>query len=119
MTVADTEDDWIVRLLVPDTDMGHLLAAVAESKEALQISFVLASDPTTTHLGSIKHLGDVSQVDPLRRTNAVLVEVEFDPKSVPQLRAGASVVSKIHCGTRSLGYVWLREFLEEWDRHFF
>jgi len=119
MTVADTEGDWVVRLLVPDSDIGHLFVAAERSDEDLKVSFVLAADPATTHQGTVKHFGEVSQVDHRMKTNAVMVEIAFDPKSIAQLRSGASVVCKIHCGKRALGYVWLRELWEEWERHFF
>ncbi len=119
MTVADTEGDWVVQLRVADADMGHLLNAAADSEADLAVSFVEAADPTTVHQGTIHRVGEVSQVDPRGNANAVLVEVTIDSQSKPQLRAGASVVSKIHCGKRAIGFVWLRELLEEWDRHFF
>jgi len=119
MTVADTEGEWVARLLVPDSDIGHLLAAAERSDEDLKVSFVLASDPATTHQGTVQHFGEVSQPNDRMKNNAVMVEVEFDSKSITQLRSGASVVCKIHCGKRPFGYVWLRELWEEWERHFF
>ena len=119
MTVADVEDAWVVRLLVPDSDMGHLLSAVASSEEDVPVSFVLVADPGKTHQGTIKRVGGVSQVDYRRQANAVMVEVEINAQSISQLRSGASVVSKIYCGRRSIGFVWLREFLEECNRNFF
>ena len=42
----------------------------------------------------------------------VLVTATVDRAKLPRLRPGASVLAKIHCGRRSLGYVWLHDL---WD----
>jgi hypothetical protein len=46
--------------------------------------------------------------------STVLVTLTFDRAAIrpEQLRPGATVTAKIHCGRRSLGYVWLHELWE-------
>jgi hypothetical protein len=44
--------------------------------------------------------------------NTVLIKVAIDKNELPQLRPGASVVAKLHCGRRSEGYVWFHDLIE-------
>ncbi|MEQ8837771.1 MAG: HlyD family secretion protein, partial [Lacipirellulaceae bacterium] len=119
LTVADVEGPWIVRLHVPDESIAHLLQAQAEQNADLKVSFVAVSDPGVVIEGKIQSLSSVSQVDPTSETNGVIVEVAFDKAAAAGLRSNATVVGRVHCGKRSLGYVWLHELLEEFNRRFF
>jgi hypothetical protein len=42
----------------------------------------------------------------------VLVTVRVDPSRLPVLRPGATVVAKIDCGRRALGFVWFHDLIE-------
>ena len=47
----------------------------------------------------------------------VLATVQFDRNQVANLRPGATVLARIHCGRRSLGYVWLHDLFEFAQTH--
>ena len=38
--------------------------------------------------------------------------IPIDRDEIPELVPGATVVAKVHCGRRSLGYVWLHDVIE-------
>ena len=103
---------------MPDDRIGHVLAAEDEQKSAhddapLDVSFIVATEPGTTHSGQVKRIALATETD--KTTGAtVLVTADFDRSTIPadELRPGATVVAKIHCGRRSLGYVWLHELWE-------
>lgn len=119
LTVADTDGPWIVRLHVPDESVGHLRKSQAEQQGALKVSFVAVADPSVTIEGTVKSIGTVSQMDPTTDTSGVFVDVAFEKSQVAGLRSNAAVVGRVHCGRRSVGYVWLHELFEEFDRRFF
>jgi hypothetical protein len=39
----------------------------------------------------------------------VLVTVDFDKQDVAGLRPGATALARVHCGRRSIGFVWLHD----------
>ncbi|HEX3997360.1 MAG TPA: HlyD family efflux transporter periplasmic adaptor subunit [Pirellulales bacterium] len=116
LTVADLSGPWVLEIQVPDDRIGHVLAAEEASAHAdkpLAMSFIVATEPGTTHAGHVKRIALATQTD--KTTGAtVLVTADFDRTAIPadELRPGATVVAKIHCGRRSLGYVWLHQLWE-------
>ena len=42
----------------------------------------------------------------------MLVTVDFDKQQLAELRPGMTVFAKLHCGRRSIGYIWFRELFE-------
>ena len=44
--------------------------------------------------------------------NAVRLRVAIDAQQVPELKADATVVAKIHCGQTSLGYAWFHDLID-------
>jgi hypothetical protein len=101
----------VVELLVPDRRIGHVRAAREELQPDLEVSFILATDPSVTYRGRIADVALSAEVDD-EQGNSVLVTVAIDRETIPALRPGASVVANVHCGRRAIGYVWFHEVLE-------
>jgi multidrug efflux pump subunit AcrA (membrane-fusion protein) len=116
LTVADLKGPWIVELCVPDHRTGHVLAAREALKPDLDVSFALASEPGTEYAGRVSEVALSSDVDETTGPN-VLVTVEFDRSQVAGLRPGATVLAKVDCGRRAVGYVWLHELFEFIQTH--
>ncbi|MBC7816380.1 MAG: HlyD family efflux transporter periplasmic adaptor subunit [Planctomycetaceae bacterium] len=113
MQVVDPAGPWQLELRIPDRHVRHVLAAQAAMKDAnrLSVRFLFHMSPTTTYSATLDdvHLAtDLDQDGEL----STLAKVTLNPKDIPDLRPGSSVIAKIDCGRRSLGYVWLRELLE-------
>lgn len=108
LSVGDLAGPWVLELSVPDDRAGAVLRARDASEAELEVSFVLASDPGTVHRGRVSEVALATELDeqdePMMRAT-----VEFDQDGVSGLRPGATAQAKIHCGRRSLGYVWLAD----------
>ena len=75
------------------------------------MSFVLATDPAVTYRGSVDRIARTTETAE-DGSGTVMVTAGFDRQDVSSLRPGASVIAKIECGRRSLGYVWLRGLID-------
>ncbi len=127
LTVADLKGDWVVEVPVPDNQIGHVLTAQEQNrppssntqraeqtrKPGRDVSFILATEPGTTHEGTVERVALAADTDKTTGTT-VMVTVDFKRSSIPadELRPGATVTARIYCGRRSIGYVWLHELWE-------
>lgn len=111
MTVADTGGPWVLEVYVPDKHIGYVREARRNLKKDLQTKFVLATDPGTKHEGTVDIVAMITEPDETENLS-VLVTIAFDRSSVTNLHPGADVTARIHCGRRSLGYVWLHDLIE-------
>lgn len=118
MTVADTDGAWVAEVQVQDRDVSCVRAIEQEHQTAPEVSFVLATHSETTYDGQVERMSMVSEPDAERGLCATAI-VKFDEQQVPNLRPGGGVRAEIHCGKRSLGYVWLRDFIDALRRWFF
>jgi multidrug efflux pump subunit AcrA (membrane-fusion protein) len=111
LSVADTAGPWQLELQVPDRKIGHVKIAQQEGNQPLKVSYLLATDPAHSYQGRVKQVAMTSEVEP--EVGAVVkVDVEIDRSNLNEPRPGATVVARIDCGRRPLGYVWLHEVWE-------
>ena len=89
---VDTEHDFEMKYEVIERNSKYVDAITKAMKKA--DTLYLATD--------LDQEGELS----------TLAMVTLDPKEMPDLRPGSTVIAKIDCGRCSLGYVWLRELLE-------
>ena len=109
--MGDTSGPWELELRVDDDRIGHVLAARRAASADLEISYFVAMAPNDVYAARLKDVAMTT--DAVERASPqVLASASLDSRALPPLRPGASVVAKIHCGRRSLGYVW---FHEVWD----
>jgi hypothetical protein len=108
LTVGDLSGAWVLELDVPDDRAGFLQAARDELGPDLEVSFTLASDPGREYRGRVSDVALATELDE-RDEPAVLVTVDFDKGDVAGLRPGATAMARVHCGRRSIGYVWLHD----------
>ena len=117
MTVAELQGPWVVEVEVPDDQIGHVLAARESMRGDLDVEFLIATAPGTTYHGRIEKVSLATDSRPTEPAH-VLVTVSFDRDQVPQLRPGATVIPRIQCGRRALGYVWFHGLIEAVQKHF-
>jgi multidrug efflux pump subunit AcrA (membrane-fusion protein) len=111
LSVGDADGPWELEMRVDDDRIGHVLDARQAPADELDVSFLLAMTPDQTYQARVRDVAMTTDV----LNNAgpqVLVTATVDRDTLPRLRPGASVVARIHCGRRSLGYVWLHDL---WD----
>jgi multidrug efflux pump subunit AcrA (membrane-fusion protein) len=123
LSVADLAGAWELEVRMPEDRMGHILLAreelLRQRREQpasglppdLPVKFILATDPGVTFEGVVKEIHQRAEVRG-DEGNTVLVKVAIDKSELPQLRPGASVIAKVHCGRRSVGYVWFHDVIE-------
>ncbi len=116
VTVADLSGPWVVELHVPDNRTGHVLEARSTAEQPLAVSFALSAEPGVEYHGALNELALATDVDEVAGPT-VLATVSFDREQVSGLRPGATVLARIHCGRRSLGYVWLHDLYEFAQTH--
>lgn len=118
LTIADLKGPWVLKMQVPDSEIGHVLTARQQSKTPLNVSFLLLTDPDQTYTGTIETIAATAEPDQ-EGTPVVQITVKLDHETIKGLRPGASVLPQIDCGERSLGYVWLRRLWETVQRELF
>jgi multidrug efflux pump subunit AcrA (membrane-fusion protein) len=111
LSVLSPTEGWNVELEIPDRHVGYLLEHQRQRK--CTVVFRLRSDAAVLHQGEIETIADTAQID-ARGNSMVLATLPFAAAEPGQLRDGASVLAQVHCGQRSIGFVWLRGVVEWW-----
>lgn len=111
LTVADLSGPWRLELRVPERRIRHLAEARARGDGRLVVSFALATHPDRVLRAELDRLGQRTEVSE-HDGAVVLATASLDADEIPQRVPGATVVARIHCGTRSLGYVWLHDLID-------
>ena len=110
LSVADPNGPWQIELRILDRDIEHVINARRELED-LDVSFIMTSHTGQEFYGSVQDIAMATELDEHDRPT-VLVHVALDSEQIPDLRPGARVVANVHCGRRSIGYVWLRELFD-------
>jgi multidrug efflux pump subunit AcrA (membrane-fusion protein) len=109
MTVADPDGSWLLELEVPDRDAGHVVEALRSARpNRLQVTYLVATDPGAPHEALIDKVA-MSIERSKSGEPALRAIVDVDRGVLPNSRPGATIIAKIHCGRRSLAYVWLHD----------
>jgi multidrug efflux pump subunit AcrA (membrane-fusion protein) len=105
LSVADVAGAWELELRVPDDQSGRVIEAVQASAEPLRVTYSPAVDPDTVRGGFVREIHNSAE---LRgdEGNTVLVRTAIEADELPQRRPGAEAAAHVHCGRRSIGYVW-------------
>jgi len=108
---------WELELQVPDDRIGYVKDAERAAKERepaekVVVEFVSASAPQTVYKAALRETAQLSEAQ--REGEAtVRVLADVDVKEMPraELRPGAVVVAKVHCGRTSLARSWLLDLI--------
>ena len=116
LTVADFEGTWVAELRIPQHQVGYVAAAIRENEgELLDVEFRIATNPNLLFNGKLLRLAD--RTDPGQSgvpefRAIVTVDDEELEELRPDLRPGAGLTAKIHCGQRSQGFVWFYQIVD-------
>ncbi len=108
LTVADLDGPWELELRIEDDRLGHVREALRQSSEGLRASYALATDPDQQRSGVVREVSPTTDAGGPDAPPSAAVRVDIDATG-DELRPGATVMARIDCGTRSLGYVWLHD----------
>jgi hypothetical protein len=112
LDVISDDGCWTVELDLPEKNVNYVLAQ--QRNQTCPCTFRLRSNPQATHHAAVGQIADVAQLDPLGQS-IVKVAVPLRATTSDGFRSGATVIAQLHCGTRPLGFVWLRGLIE-WYR---
>ena len=111
LDVAATSGEWVLDLKLPDRKIGELLKAQDSFSESLEVTFILASEPETTHSGKVKAIELTTQTDDdIGQYLQVIVDV--DEASFVDAKVGSEVIAYVKCGKRSLGFIWTKDVVD-------
>lgn len=112
LEIVDTGGEWELRLAVPDQQIGYVNQASQETDVPLSITFIEKSNPTVRHESIVKEIGISTEVLPEYGASVRVVGDVGAALTRDAMRPGTSVIAQIHCGRRSLGFIWLHELIE-------
>ena len=111
LSVAALDGVGRLHLRVMDEDSRHVMQAMRQNANKLDVTFSIASDPGKRHSAELHEIGTITESWGDVGAS-VRVEALVDASEMKSARPGATVVAKIHCGKSSIGYVWTRRL---WD----
>ncbi len=111
LTVFDPESPWELELRMPERRMGHVQKAASGSSEPLLVTFYLTTHPGQEYTGRIVEIAQGADLHG-DEGPSVLIRVALETGDLPELRPGATVRARVHCGRRSLGYVLFHDLIE-------
>lgn len=110
MRVGDLDGPWLAELEVPDQRIGHVLNAARHQEGDLTVSFILGTNPARSYRATVTEIAETAVPDSEGRP-VVMVRVRVE-EPIPERHPGATVIARIHCGYRPLGYVWLHDLID-------
>jgi multidrug efflux pump subunit AcrA (membrane-fusion protein) len=111
VAIGDLKGRWVAELAVPDDRVGPLMTAQSTAGRPLAASFQLATDRRHEFQGAVRRVSDRTEMNKDQRP-VVRTTVDFDESAMQELRPGATVFARIHCGKKPLGYVWFHKVIE-------
>jgi len=116
MTVADTAGPWELELHIRESRAGYVARAWQQAQaeqQPLSVEFILATGPGSRLTGTVKQVDTIAEVRG-EEGNTVLATVTIDRAQIDpaELRPGAGVTAKVHCGRRMLGFVLFHELID-------
>ena len=117
-SLADLQNyEMLILSNVPATALAPLREALAHTgAEGLEVDLLLASQPLVTYKGRLKRDGLGGETTVKDNAAVLPVRVELtDPalaELLTSLPVGLDVRARVHCGSRSIGYVWFGGLLE-------
>jgi hypothetical protein len=110
LSIGDVAGPWELELQVPDDRIGYVNDAERASKTPLAVEFVSAAAPQTVYQAKVTETAQRSEA-PKEGEATVRVTADIDEMPREELRPGAVVVAKLHCGQTSLARSWLLDLI--------
>ncbi len=122
LEIVDNKGRWELDLKIPQNRIGYVTKAMEGRSEPLDVEFRLGTNPNivlTGKLVSVSNRAVPTQAGSTEYKALVDADGEQFRKLTDELRTGAGVTAKIHCGTRSLGFVCFYQIIDWLRTHVF
>lgn len=127
LEVADLSGDWYVEVLMPETRMRFVAEAwhkAQRESKPLEVVFIMAGMPDTKFAGVVDMVETTAEARG-EKGNTVKLRVKFNPGELQRMRdilngnpkVGGEVIAKVNCGKRAIGYVYLHDLLDFFQRN--
>ncbi len=105
---------WELDLRIPSHLAPYVREHIASGVESPTIRYAMRAAPDQSWKTALSSVDNAFQVV----DGQIVCMANAELKSLPttEMRPGQSVVARIHCGRRSLGFVWFREVIEFWHQ---
>ncbi|MEZ6127975.1 MAG: hypothetical protein R3C59_04790 [Planctomycetaceae bacterium] len=111
MTVANVRGSWRLELNIPDQSIDFVNTASQQSRGQVPIRFLIRSAPGAHYSATLQNVANVTEFVE-NHGLCVTATAMLERKELPEhVRPGTAVIAKIHCGRRSLAYVWLHSLI--------
>ncbi|MFK7819256.1 MAG: HlyD family efflux transporter periplasmic adaptor subunit [Planctomycetaceae bacterium] len=111
--MADPKSEWEIILQIPDKMVRHVLSSRSETPQS--VSFILRMATGQRYTGTLDWVGSSTDLDVAGQLSTParvrLTESDLLTDGL-ELRPGATVIAKIDCGRRSLGYVLFADIVD-------
>ncbi len=123
MEIADPSQGYYLDMNLPEKREGHLDEYIAEKNpKELDVTYILATDPDVD-LNAKLDLGNISDRAEPHEEHGAVIKMKAYPQQDELLklkpRPGAGVITKVHCGRASSGFVFFHEPYEWLHKFFF
>ena len=119
LTIADTEADWHAIFDIPDREMGYLNSfAETVGNRSWAVEYRLRSEFESTYHGRIEQI-DSNNILTSEQETVIKAYCGIDSREIGQPRVGQSVRGRIHCGRKSLFFIWTRDIRDFLRANFF
>jgi multidrug efflux pump subunit AcrA (membrane-fusion protein) len=110
LNVANLDGAWVAELKVPDDHIGYVLDA-KKRNGPMTATFQLATKRGVEYDGALRRIASRTMIADDKRA-VVRVTLDVDKEKIDELRPGATIHAKIHCGRESLAYIWFHEVVD-------
>ena len=113
LRIADENQQWQLQFSAPEKSMGYVLDAAERNENGihgLSVKYFFSSRPDRRYTAKILDAGKSTEMD-ASETLGVRVICNAAPDQNLR-RHGAQVTGDIHCGKRSLAFVWTQELVD-------
>ncbi|PHS12274.1 MAG: hypothetical protein COA78_08455 [Blastopirellula sp.] len=119
LKVADISGPWVLEFDMPDKSSKHVQDAKNSIQEQLSITFQLVNEPGEQYQAKLSEIGKVVDTNQSQDGPVVKLIADFDKAEIDHLHRGLTVIGRVHCGQRSVAYVWTYQLVESVRRRFF
>lgn len=116
MQIAALDGPWELQLRVPENEIRHVTLAQNQQEESLSLTYALETSPEVERASSIDEISNTTDLDSFGRLSTLAVS-QITKEEIPDVRYGAGVIAKIHCGKRPLGFLMTRRVTEFWAKY--
>ncbi len=120
LTVANPKGAWLLDMKIPDRQISYVQQMVNQQhqnkNDKLKLTFILATAPDVTYTleKNVKEFQIATATETDRSGEAVVrLTVELDDDLIPRdaLRPGATILPRLYCGKRSIGFIWFHDLI--------